>query len=405
MRRFTTYLLSLALLLTACVNPPEDEPTATSESTQTIGLPPEWTSIATSPAETKISSPTAATPTTPTPSPTSVQIHEPISLLCPPAGNLIEIGRSETTFGAIDVTIAGDYAYLLDHTGLRTFNIDNPEQPVEVAYKSISASHQIAIMDGHLFGINDEGLLKLELSDPADPTFLAYKDTPDSPMELSLANDFIFIRDNYGNLRTFDPAPGANLQEVGVYDPPGENLTSVTHGDMISTVRELGLENPFHSFAILDDYAYVADLDAELRIVNISDPTRLLELGSSELLAIITDVEVIETVALIFGVRQGSQTDAWGVWGQKVPDLLLGRRPIYLGEMPILEGTKPEVICTFISEIYGLISESKFNSDFSEIPPEEIIDILKGVAVMGDIIYVADGKRGLVVLKLEPLQE
>ncbi|OGO14873.1 MAG: hypothetical protein A2Z14_15905 [Chloroflexi bacterium RBG_16_48_8] len=404
MRQFIIHLFFLALLLPGCTSSSKATPSAT-QALETLALPPEWTITPTiPPSATKTPSPPTATAVTATPSSSPAPSSAPIRLDCPPAGNLTEVSRSTTSITSLDVEISGNYAYIADNTGLWVFDITDPSQPADAGFKFIQAPSQMIISDSFAYGIDTEGLWKLDLSDPTDPTFLGYKDTPDMPLEFAITQDYAFVRDNYGNLRAFDLSKDANLREVGVYDPPGKTIGGDIGGNLISIVRDLAHKNPLHSFSIRGDYAYVADLDAGLRIVDISDPTRLREVGSYDLSGSISDVEVIQNAVLIFGINLGTD-DAWDLWGQNIPDLLRGREPLYLGTISIPQVTKPEILCTFISEFYRLISESELKSAFTETQPEEIVDLLKGVDVVGDLIYVADERRGLLILQFEPMED
>jgi hypothetical protein len=316
----------------------------------------------------------------------------------------MEVARSSKPITSLDVETSGDYAYVADNTGLWIFDISDPGQPADAGFKSVQASGQIAISDSLAYGIDADGLWKLDLSDPINPTFLAYKDTPDVPLEFAISQDHAFIRDNHGNLRAFDLSEDANLREVGVYDPPGKAFGGGINGNLTSILRDLAHKNPFHSFSIWGDYAYVADLDAGLRIVDISDPTRLREVGSYDLSGSISDVEVIQNIVLIFGIN--TQTEhVWDLWGQNIPDLLGGSKPLYLGTLSIPQTSKPEILCAFASEFYRLISDSELKDAFADIQPGEIVDLLKGVDVDGDLIYVADERRGLLILQFEPMEE
>lgn len=400
MRRFIIHLFFLTLLLAGCSSSSEVTPSAT-QALETLALPPTWTITPTAPpSATKTPSPPTATAVHAIPSSSPAPISAPISLHCPPAGNLTEVSRRTKSTTSLDVEVFGGYAYVADNTGIWIIDITDPSHPADAGFKSVQASSQLIISDSFAYGIDSQGLWKLDLSNPIDPTFLAYKDTPDIPLEFAITGNHAFIRDNHGNLRTFDLSKGANLREVGVYDPPGKAIGS----SLVSTVRDLARQNPLHSFSIRDDYAYVADLDAGLRIVDISDPTKLREVRSFDLSGSISAVEVIQNAVLIFGIDPESEY-VWNLWGQNIPDLLGGSKPLYLGTLPIPQGAKPELLCTFISEFYRLIPESELEGAFTETQPEEIMDLLKGIDVVEDSIYLADERRGLLILQFKPMED
>jgi hypothetical protein len=405
MRSFAFRLFFFGLLISACVLPSNKTPPVT-EVVETLALPPEWTTTATAqPTATKTPSPSeiAEVTTTPSPSPTPVFVSG--KLLCPPAGNLTVVGETKQPRIPNDVDILGNYAIVGDNQGLWVFDITDPDKPVDVSFKFVKTSDQIIITETYAYGIDAEGLWMLNLSDPTSPTFLGYKDTPDMPLEFEIIGNYALVRDNYGTLRSFDLVTRANLREIGVYDPPGEILGGDSYGNIVATVRQFERENPLHGFSIHDDYAYVADLDAGLRIVDISDLTRLREIRSYDLSASISDVEIIQDTVFIFGIHQGSETFAWDLWVQNTSDLIKGVEPENLGRIPVPQGTKSEILCEFISDVYRLISESDLEGNITEIQPEEIAGLLKGVDVVDDLIYVADERRGLVIFQFEQQED
>jgi len=399
MRRLLIHLFFLTLLLLGCT-PPTATPSAT-QVVETVALPPVWTMTPRPlPSATKTPSPPTATTEHVIPSSTPAPNIALIDLYCPPVGRLTEVARSTTSTSPLDLEILGNYAYVSDIMRLWIFDITVPSLPIDAGYKFVEASDQLLISGAYAYGIDTEGLWKLNLSNPIKPAFLAYKDTPDIPLDFAIAGDHVFIRDDHGNLRTFDLS-STSLREVGVYDSPGKNFGSDSGGNRVT---DLAYKNPFHSFSIQGNYAYVADLDAGLRVIDITDPTKPREVDSYDLSSSISDVEVIQDILLVFGVNLGTE-NVWDVWGQKIPDLIKGSEPTFLGTITIPEAAKPEVMCRFISEFSLLISESELKVAFAEIQPEEIVDILKGVDVVGDFIYVADNRRGLLILQFEPMEE
>ena len=404
MRRFIILLFGLTIWLSGCSSFSKATPSAT-QALETLALPPTWTNTPTiAPSATTSPSPPTATAVDARPSSTPSPWLEPIRFHCPPAGELTELARIAAPINAINLEISGNHAYIVHNTGLWIFDIADPSQPIEAGFKAAHGSTQMIISEPYGYGLDSDGLWKLDLSNPVTPTFMGYKDTPDLPMELAISQNHAFIRDNYGNLRAFDLSEDGNFQEVGVYDSPGEASGGDISGNLISTTIDLARKNPFHSFSIREGYAFIADLDAGLRIVDISDPTRLREVEFFNLSQNVSDVEVIRDTVLIFGINLGTDL-LWDLWVQDISDLIRGEQPVYLGAISIPQASKTEILCPFISKFLPLISGSQFEDAFAEIPPGEILDIFKGVNFVGDLIYVADERRGLVTLQFTPSEE
>jgi hypothetical protein len=395
-KRYITLAGLLGTLLSACVAPSEQTP-FTPQATESGSPPAGWTATM---------HPATATPielaTVVSPSPTPTVLFDETELQCSPAGDLIELGAIETPSTAFDVAVAGEYAYVTSRDGLWVIDVSEPTCPTHVGTTPIQESIPIIALEGFAYGLDANGIWVLDLADPTAPELLAYKELPDVSPELEISQHIAFIRDTHGILRLIDLSEPDNLREVGLYDPPGEIFSGEIYGNVISTIRTLARENSLRSFSILGDYAFVADLDAGLRMVDIQEPSNPSELGSYEGSSRISDVGVIHDYAFIFGIHEGPTIMTWDLWVGNTSDLITGLEPHYLGTVSIPQGSKSELLCTFLSDAYGLILASEFEGALKEIQPVEIAGLLAGVEVVEDHIFVAEEGRGLLILQLAP---
>ena len=296
----------------------------------------------------------------------------------------------------IDLAVYDKIAYVLDQEGLWVMDVSDPTHPIDVGFILEDGNQQVIVEGGYAFGINARGLWALDISNPIAPEFIGFKDTPFVSLELSINKGFAYIRDDHGILRIFDLANPSAITEVGVYDPPGQILGREIVGNTIFILRGLANTNPLPSFSLSGEYIYVADLDGGLWIVDISDPTRPTEIGSTSLQ--ISDVEVVGDQAYIFEVGVGQNSNQW-LLGISTPTTL--DDPTYLGMLELWWNMTSSGLCSFISGIYRLLMESEVSRPgVAEIDPKDFIAPLKGVDIVGDIVYVADGEEGLVIFQM-----
>jgi hypothetical protein len=297
----------------------------------------------------------------------------------------------------IDVAVYDKFAYVLDHEGMWVMDISDPTKPFDVGFIPMAETKQVVVDGGFAYGIDARGLWVLDLQNPTAPELIGFKDTPFRSLELSIINEFAYVRDEHGILRIFDLAKPTSITEVGVYDPPGQILGQEIVGNQIFVLRGLANENPLPSFSMSGEYIYLADLDGGLRVIDISDPTRPTEIGSTALQ--ISDVEVVGDQAYLFEVVVGQNIHLW-VLSISTPTAL--DDPTHLGMLQLWWWNMTSSdLCSFISEIYSLLLESEESlPGESEVHLKDFLVQLKGIDVVGDTIYVADEEEGLVIFQM-----
>ena len=412
MKRVVTIAIAVSLLAGSCVT---SQPNATSTilASEAIEPPLELLVIIT-PSATPTWTPRPPTPTKPidtaittAPTFTATATPELVTLDCSPAIYLKKIGVSDKPQGPIDLAVYDNIAYIVDSEGLWVMDVSDPTHPIDVGFILEDGNQQVIVEGGKAFGIDARGLWALDLSNPVAPELIGFKDTPFVSLELSINKGFAYVRDDHGILRIFDLADPASIIEVGVYDPPGKILPGEIYGNTISRLRGIASTNPLPSFSISGEYIYVADLDGGLRVVDISDPRRPTEIGSTSLQ--ISDVEVVGDQAYIFEIGVGQYGDQW-VLGISTPTAL--DDPTHLGmiqlwwNMTSSGKMTTSGLCSFISGIYRVLIESEMSRPgAAEIDPKDFIAPLKGVDIVGDIVYVADEEEGLVILQMIPVED
>ena len=307
----------------------------------------------------------------------------------------------------IDLAVYDNTAYIVDSKGLWVMDVSDPTHPIDVGFELEDGNQQVIVEGDKAFGIDARGLWVLDLENPTSPELIGLKDTPYKSLELSINKGFAYVRDDHGILHIFDIANPTSITEVGVYDPPGQILGQEIVGNQISRLRGLASTNPLSSFSLSGEYIYLADLDGGLRVVDISDPRRPTEIGSNTLQ--ISEVEVVGDQAFIFEVGVGQNGDQWVL---SIATATTLDDPTYLGmiqlwwNMSSSGNMTSSGLCSFISGIYRVLIEGEESLPGAvEIDPRDFMAQLKGVAILGDIVYVADEEEGLVIFEIIAAEE
>jgi hypothetical protein len=402
MNRVAIFSLVTSLLACSCGLSPTDA-IPTTYSSKTIEHPTELAeTITPSPTATSTSRPLSPTKsinavTSAAPTITKTQATSLSTLDCSPAIYLKKIGVSNKPQAPIDLAVYDNTAYIVDSEGLWVMDVSDPTYPIDMGFKSTHETKQVIVENGYAFGIDARGLWVFDLADPIAPQFIGSKDTPFVPLEFSINKGFAYVRDDHGILRIFDLTDPTSITEIGVYDPPGQILGREIVGNQIFVMRGLANENPLPSFSLSGEYIYLADLDGGLRVIDISDPTRPTEIGSNTLQ--ISDVEVVGDQAYLFEVVVGQNIHLWVL---SIATATTLDDPTHLGMLQNWWwNMTSNGLCSFISEIFTLLIESEVNHpEVAQINPKDFMAPLKGVDIIGDIVYVADDEEGLVIFEI-----
>jgi hypothetical protein len=196
-----------------------------------------------------------------------------------------------------DVTIDGDFAYIVDYfSGIFVVDIRDEESPELVGeYRTASFLVGIEVSGDRAYTLGQEnfGLAILDMANPADPVFLGRSDPGRLRFGLGVA-----VREQ----RAYVSRRGLNVFDVG--DPTGVTVIArVELPGIVRAVRVRGdhayLTSDHSGFHIVDisdesspaiagsvempgsayglalkgDYAYVATSESGLKIINITDPS------------------------------------------------------------------------------------------------------------------------------------
>jgi hypothetical protein len=149
--------------------------------------------------------------------------------------NPIIVGSYDTPYLAVGIFVEGEYAYISDFQSLLIINISNPAVPNLVG--SYAGFNDNVYVSGNYAYMAGGDLLIVDISNAANPTYVARFVTPGEAVG-------IFVADNYAYVADY----ASGLQIINIVDPPFPILIGC-------------YDTPYHAYSVsvMGDYIYVAD--------------------------------------------------------------------------------------------------------------------------------------------------
>lgn len=254
----------------------------------------------------------------------------------------ILVGSVDTPGRAIGVVVSGNYAYVADDTnGLVIVDIsdvtkpkivgtyDTPQNAYSVAFSS--KDNLVYIADGN------RDVIVVDVSDPTKPVYKGYFGCCDVEgdcfaNDVALDGSYAFVVDPAYGLHVLNAANASKLSEVYVFNSPAytygvqyQGYAYVTAGSAGLRViefpnynvppipnytdpREAGFfDTPGYAYAVQISwpYAYVADGDRGLRVVNVSNPAAPHEVAYLDTPGEARDIALYNGFAYVADKNQG----------------------------------------------------------------------------------------------------
>ena len=179
------------------------------------------------------------------------------------------INGSDTLSHNLSIDTATGYAYIVkqDYTGFRVVNLADPENPEDVITVSVPLrlNDVYARNDTVYVGEYQSGSFSIfDLSDKENPQLLARVDVP-----------------NPGNVHNIWPTDdGTHIMTTEETADKTVKMWNIEDMENIELVGEyLGVNSLAHNTHIMGDFAYISHFTAGVTVVDISDPTNLIEVA------------------------------------------------------------------------------------------------------------------------------
>jgi len=347
--------------------------------------------------------------------------------------HLGSLAAAIVVFGAVLVIPAGglppDFAPIFDLTGhadgavQNVDTVDRLADPLELlgSYPLPGPARGVAVVGNTAYvAVDTQGLFLVDVTDPSNPVGLGSFDSEGAAWRIDVAGDYACVAARAGGLRIVSVADPMTPDEVGSYTAPGTGAVEclgIAARGTFAFVAEL-----FRGFHIVDftdpanpqgvghyatqgaqyvqlagDYGFVASGSNGLRILNIADPAHPALVGFytwSDYVGLVrvagdyavvttnTDVIVLNVADLAHPARLGryrppGRPDSLAVlW----PYAFVGA---YAKGLRVLDLSDP--------------------AQLVELGWFDTVGIAWGVEVQGDLVYVAAGDAGLLILRASVL--
>ncbi len=279
-----------------------------------------------------------------------------------------------------NIVLHRDYACIIDNNeGLRIVNIADSTNPYEVGFCSIPGSERLDISTNFAYVTFDSmpvnGLKVVDISQPNSPYIVGFVNTIGPAHDVVIADNYAYVAHSErephfgGGLTVLDISNSLNPFNVSHYCPPCGSVERI---------------------AVSGDLVYLKDFDNTFRVIDFSDLSNPLELGACPLF-----VERISDI-----VHSDSCVYIISNYPTVINDLYIIDVSNPLVPVLVLSGDFPGRPCDiFTDREFAFIASGGaglriYNiSDpvnLFEIGYYENLEVPYGVAVSGDLAYVAD---------------
>ncbi len=208
------------------------------------------------------------------------------------------VGVCDTFSSVQRVTVVADYAYVgAGGQGLMVVDISDPANPVYAGgYDTPGTTVQAAIAGDYAYLADcSSGLQVIDITDPTNPSLAGSYDTDGVAVGIALAGDYAYIADSNSGLAVIDISNPGSPTYAGGYNTPGSAQGVSISGDYayvgdgtVGGLQVLDISDPTnptpagsydtpgmaYGATLSGDYAYVADgFSGGVLVLDISDPT------------------------------------------------------------------------------------------------------------------------------------
>lgn len=168
------------------------------------------------------------------------------------------VGSTPVSGGLDDLALLEDMVVAVNNDGLFVFDVSDPEQPQQIGFLSLLNGYRVRLDGNTAFVAGDaDGLYVVDITDPTEPMLIGGYDTVASCATATVAGDYAFLGQVYGDLVITDVADPDACQFVAQADGGSAN-----------------------NGVLIGDYYYVTDWYAQaLRVIDVSDIDNPVDVG------------------------------------------------------------------------------------------------------------------------------
>lgn len=330
--------------------------------------------------------------------------------------------QDDVTGSVYSVYVVDDYAYLVGEPGLFVVNISDPTSPLLSGYHDTRglvpgrflgdkrdyiymSEFNVYVADDYAYVADLEGLLLIDVSNPATPAFAGTIQTPGEALSLHVAADYAYV--TAWSTEEFHGI--VNLAIINISNPETPKIIS-----NLSSLLEF--PNPWASVYwdvyVAGDYAYQTfGWPPALRVVDVSDPVSpvmsgffLSETTNSSIYKYkVGSIHVSGSYAYMPYLEAGIE-GGYSAW-LLIVDISDPQAPILTSSISVPGGTSGVYVSGPIAYLAageaGLVTIDINNTAAPFVVGSyDTPGSAKGVYVSGHYAYIADGAAGLSVIDI-----
>ena len=273
---------------------------------------------------------------------------------------------------AIKVCVHDNFLYVADgYAGMKIVDISDENRPFEISqFDTPGRALNVKVVDGNAFIADSSSIIIVDVSSPDNPSRIGIYEPPGYVAKFAISGNYLYFPNRESGLRVVDISDPRNPRQVGIYNSPSSALAVAVQGN----------------------YAYLADKDGGLRILDISDPTHPEEVGfeesySAQNVTVAGDYAYVahRDQLLIFDVSDpvNPTRRGWNYARDPISDMVVIGNYAYLA---VWDGLQIYDVSTPRNpREAGLYNSS---------------GIGQGVAVAGDLAFLADTEEGVAIIDI-----
>ena len=297
---------------------------------------------------------------------------------------------------ALAVAVSGHYAYVAaEEGGLLVFDVSDPGQPVRVGNYHVPGWTRSIQIEGNLGIVGANGPLTggcsgsqfgrlelLDLTNPAQPRRLGSYHVASSLLGIQVVGQRAYVLQS-------GPGSAGLFEVVDLSNPAQPRGLGAWRAD----------EGTIHSFHVVSNYAYVA-FDNYIKILDVSRPTRVVEVGAAHTPGNISSMDVAGNLACLIWQSEDGSTNGLSLFDVSDPVRPLIRGGITLSNQVLavqasggrahLAGGAAGLLVVDVSEPSQPVVLTNFYTGA----------FTAALAVAGNQAYLADYDGGLQVVDL-----
>lgn len=335
--------------------------------------------------------------------------------------NPFEIGFFDTPYDAVDLDVSGNYVYLAEENyGIYVLDVSDPANPLEVSFYDmhLSSVFEVKVSGSYAYiAHGDSGLRVIDITNPANLVEIGHLDNYYYIESIAISGDYAYLADSKAynaGLRVVDISDPTNPVEVGYCNtgPLNAHFVAVSgsHAFLIVDYGSymIDISDPTqpvksslysdlwgYEVALSGSYAYLAKHSYGLRIVEMSDPQNLLEIGSYQGLG-----EARNAVA------SGNYLYVAGRYsGLRIFDISTPSMPLEIGNYATPYALDITLAGNYAYLAGGRLYGLRIIDVTNPTAPVEVgyLDTpgdANEVSIAGNYAYIADGKSGLRIIDI-----